>query len=48
MKIINETSNLPGYKDSLKPEFHSTPTSFAVIIKNVNYISDKDVARCSN
>ena len=37
MKIINETSKLPGYNDSLKPEFYSTPTSFTVIIKNMNY-----------
>ncbi len=42
MKIINETSKLPGYNDSLKPEFYSTPTSFTVIIKNVNYLSDQD------
>lgn len=44
MKIINETSKLPEYKDSLKPEFYSTLTSFTVIIKNVNYISDQDIA----
>lgn len=42
MKIINETAKLPGYNDSLKPEFYSTPTSFTVIIKNVNYINDQD------
>lgn len=37
MKIINETSKLSGYNDDLKPEFYSTPTSFTVIIKNINY-----------
>ena len=35
-KIINETKNLPGYKEELKPKFHSD-TSFRVIIYNVNY-----------
>lgn len=30
-------SSLPGYNDSLIPEFYSTPTSFTVIIKNMNY-----------
>ena len=42
-KIINETKDLPGYKDELKPQFHSD-TSFRVIIYNVNYIDvGKDV-----
>jgi ATP-dependent DNA helicase RecG len=35
-KIVNETKDLPGYKDELKPRFHSD-TSFRVIIYNVNY-----------
>jgi ATP-dependent DNA helicase RecG len=35
-KIVNETKNLPGYSDGLKPEFFSD-TSFRVVIKNVNY-----------
>jgi len=35
-KIVNETKNLPGYKDDLKPRFHSD-TSFRVTIYNVNY-----------
>ena len=42
-KIVNETKDLPGYKDELKPRFHSD-TSFRVIIYNVNYIDvGKDV-----
>lgn len=36
-KILNETANLPGYTDEFKPQFHSTSTSFFVILKNVNY-----------
>ena len=35
-KTINETKNLYGYKEDLKPRFHSD-TSFRVIINNVNY-----------
>ena len=35
-KIVNETKDLPGYSDDLKPEFYSD-TSFRVVIKNVNY-----------
>ena len=38
-KIINETKNLPGYTDDLKPRFHSD-TSFRVVIYNVNYNGD--------
>lgn len=36
-KILNETAKLPGYTDEFKPQFHSTSTSFFVILKNVNY-----------
>ena len=36
-KILDETAKLPGYTDELKPEFHSTPSSFHVILKNLNY-----------
>ena len=35
-KILNETKNLPGYTDYLKPRFHSD-TSFRVTLYNVNY-----------
>ena len=38
-KIINETKNLPGYTDDLKPQFFSD-TSFRVVIKNMNYNAD--------
>ena len=35
-KIVNETKNLPGYSETLKPQFYSD-TFFCVVIKNVNY-----------
>jgi len=38
-KIVNETKKLPGYTNELKPIFHSTSTSFSVILKNVNYMT---------
>lgn len=38
-KIINETKDLPGYKEEMKPRFHSD-TSFRVTIYNVNYDVD--------
>lgn len=34
---MNETAKLPGYTEADKPIFYSTPTSFTVVIKNVNY-----------
>ena len=41
-KIVSETEKLPGYKKDLCPIFYSTPTSFTVIIKNINYqVSDQ-------
>ena len=41
-KIISETEKLSGYKKELCPIFYSTPTSFTVVIKNVNYeVSDQ-------
>lgn len=39
-KILNETAKLPGYTDAMKPVFYSTPTSFTVILKNINYITE--------
>ena len=36
-KIVNETAKLPGYTKECRPVFYSTPTSFTVVIKNVNY-----------
>jgi ATP-dependent DNA helicase RecG len=38
-KILDETKNLPGYTDGLKPKFRSD-TSFRVVIYNVNYDAD--------
>jgi ATP-dependent DNA helicase RecG len=38
-KILNETKNLPGYTDDLKPKFRSD-TSFRVIIYNINHNTD--------
>ena len=38
-KIVDETENLPGYTDELKPRFRSD-TSFRVIIFNVNYTAN--------
>lgn len=38
-KIVNETANLPGYTENLKPKFRSD-TSFRVTIYNVNYCPD--------
>jgi predicted HTH transcriptional regulator len=35
-KILNETKNLPGFRDDLTPQFYSD-TSFRVTIYNVNY-----------
>ena len=53
-KIVNETAKLPGYTEEYRPAFYSTPTSFTVVIKNVNYnlvtsdqvvdqVSDQDI-----
>ena len=42
-KIIDETAKLPGYTESLKPEFRSTPSEFHVILKNVNYFGENSV-----
>jgi predicted HTH transcriptional regulator len=36
-KIVEETKKLPGYTDDLLPEFYSTESSFAVVLKNMNY-----------
>jgi ATP-dependent DNA helicase RecG len=41
-KIVNETEKLPGYTDELKPTFHSTSTSFSVVLKNINYKTASD------
>lgn len=38
MKIISETTKLPGYTEELRPEFFSTPSDFRVVMKNVNYV----------
>ena len=40
-KIVNDTAELPGYTDDLKPEFRSDQRSFTVVIKNVNYLGTK-------
>ena len=44
-KILNETAKLPGYEDSMKPEFFSTPSDFRVVLKNVNYSTVTDTAQ---
>lgn len=36
-KILDETANLPGYTEKLKPTFHSTNSSFLLTLKNINY-----------
>ena len=36
-KIVNETAELPGYKEALKPEFYSTTADFRVVLRNVNF-----------
>ena len=38
-KILEGTARLPGYTDEFKPTFHSTNSSFFVILKNINYSS---------
>lgn len=47
-KIIDETAKLPGYTDSLKPEFRSTPSEFHVTLKNVNYSGENSVQGPNN
>lgn len=39
-KILSETKKMPGYAVKFDPEFHSTSSSFQVVLKNVNYKSD--------
>jgi len=39
-KILNTTSVLYGYTEEHKPVFRSTPTSFHVILRNMNYNLD--------
>ena len=36
-KIREETEHLHGYTDDLAPEFISTPSTFHVVLKNMNY-----------
>ena len=38
-KIFDETAKLPGYTADFKPEVRSTPASFHVVLKNVNYLA---------
>lgn len=38
-KIFDETAKLPGYTEDFKPEVRSTPASFHVVLKNVNYLA---------
>lgn len=40
-KIVAETEKLPGYTEELRPQFISTDSTFKVILKNVNYNSEK-------
>jgi len=41
--IRTETSYLHGYKDEYAPEFRSTPTTFHVVLRNVNYQPDNEL-----
>jgi len=41
-KIVNETKKLHGYSDEFLPVFHSTASSFKVVLKNVNYTENKN------
>jgi len=41
-KIRTETSYLYGYTEEHAPEFHSTPTAFHVILKNMNYNKNEE------
>lgn len=36
-KIMESTSKQPGYDESKKPSFYSTPSAFFVTLKNMNY-----------
>ena len=47
-KILNETAKLPGYEDSMKPEFFSTPSDFRVVLKNVNYSTVTDTVQVTS
>ena len=42
-KIVMETEKLPGYSEQYRPAFLSTTTSFRVVLKNVNYLTDRAV-----
>ena len=39
-KIIAETEKLPGYDDSKRPSFYSTPSAFFVTLRNMNYFEE--------
>ena len=39
-KIVMETEKLPGYSEQYRPTFLSTTTSFRVVLKNVNYLTE--------
>jgi ATP-dependent DNA helicase RecG len=41
-KIVTETQKLLGYTEAFSPEFFSTVSSFAVVLKNVNYVSGQN------
>ncbi len=47
-KILSETAKLPGYTEQLQPEFHSTPSDFRVVLKNVNYSVDVDTVHVTD
>ena len=43
-KILEETSMLPGYDESKKPTFRSSPNFFTVVLKNMNYNAENATA----
>ncbi len=36
LKSVNETENLPGYAEEMRPEFHSSGTDSRVVLNHVN------------
>ena len=47
-KIRDETSYLYGYTDDFAPKFKSTPTTFRVIFRNMNYYLDGTTNQVTN
>jgi ATP-dependent DNA helicase RecG len=47
-KIVNETKKLYGYSDEFMPVFYSTPSSFKVVLKNLNYSANQTETQKDN